>query len=84
MKKAYIFNERTKLHYNDGSPVTIGNKIIHNGKTGRIKSVNFDTVSIEYDDGSGMDHVELRQVRKIASIINSEKLIKEIVQMQRK
>lgn len=78
MKTAYVYNERAKLHYSDGSPVTIGNKVIHNDKSGKIKGVNFDTVNIEYDDGSGLDNVELRQVRKVA--FNFEKIVKEIVQ----
>ena len=64
MKKSYFINERAKPTYNNGAPIMVGDRIVNNGKPGKIIDVTASGLNLKYDDGTGQHIVDYKGLVK--------------------
>lgn len=65
-KHSNFINQRKRLLYNDGSFITIGDKIEFNGKEGIVLNTDRQSVSAKFNDGTEKDNIQIENIRKIA------------------
>jgi len=69
-------DQRKRLLYNDGDFVQIGNRVLYQGKAGKVIDRDRLTVAIKFDDGTEANFVSPEYVQKIASKIVAD-VVKE-------
>jgi len=65
-KQAYYINERTQHKFNDGSFLLVNDRVTLDGKPGTITGSSYNNVSVKFDDGTGLDHIDPYRLMKIA------------------
>ena len=64
LKQANFLNQRKRLLYNNGDFCQNGDRVMYQGKPGRVVNRDYLTLSLHFDDGSAMDNAEPEFVPK--------------------
>lgn len=65
-----FINQRYRLYYGDGSLAMIGDRVNYAGKIGIVVNLDPQSVNIRYDDGSGVDNIQIQNVTKVANVVD--------------